>query len=108
MSTVVRMRSERDTVAHEPSSFRDRNGAVFYRDGAVLRGISAKALENFERLDAAPFYRSLTERGSIVATSRLPAEAAGEAGAGWAAVLEHASIPFISYPYEWTFGMLKD
>jgi hypothetical protein len=108
MSAVLRVRSERDAVALEPSSFRDRNGAVFYRDGAVLRGISAKALENFERLEAAPFYRKLIERGSIVATLRVPPEAAGEAGAGWAAVLEHAAIPFISYPYEWTFGMLKD
>jgi hypothetical protein len=108
MSAVLRVRSQRDAVALEPSSFRDRNGAVFYRDGVVLRGISAKALENFERLEAAPFYGKLIERGSIVATARVPPEAAGEASAGWAAVLEHAAIPFISYPYEWTFGMLKD
>jgi len=26
----------------------------------------------------------------------------------WAAVLAHDMIPFISYPYEWCFGMLKD
>jgi hypothetical protein len=26
----------------------------------------------------------------------------------WAAVLTHQIIPFISYPYEWSFGMLKD
>jgi hypothetical protein len=26
----------------------------------------------------------------------------------WAAVLTHQAIPFISYPYEWPFGMLKD
>jgi hypothetical protein len=27
---------------------------------------------------------------------------------GWSAVLEHESIPFVSYPYEWPFGMLRD
>ena len=31
------------------------------------------------------------------------------AGLGsFAAVLEHERIPFISYPYEWTFEMLRD
>jgi hypothetical protein len=26
----------------------------------------------------------------------------------WAAVIEHQSIPFVSYPSEWSFGMLSD
>jgi ribosomal protein L11 methylase PrmA len=29
-------------------------------------------------------------------------------GPTWAAFLKHDTIPFVSYPYEWTFGMLKD
>src|SRR4051812_23596712 len=89
----------------EPGSYRDRNGAVFYRDGRVFRGISEKALANFERLRAAPFFAELTEAGSIVRTET--ADGSGFPG-DWAAVLEHARVPFVSYPYEWTFGMLKD
>src|SRR4029079_19355321 len=27
---------------------------------------------------------------------------------GAAAVLEHERVPFVSYPYEWTFAMLRD
>jgi hypothetical protein len=91
----------------EPGSFRDRNGAVFYRDGEILRGISAKALSNWERLAAAPFFQEFTARGSIARTERLPADEARSFGE-WAAVLRHEKVPFISYPYEWTFGMLKD
>ena len=34
----------------------------------------------------------------------MPAEVAGK----YAAVIEHERIPFISYPYEWTFAMLRD
>ena len=26
----------------------------------------------------------------------------------WAAFIEHQRIPVVSYPYEWTFGMLRD
>jgi hypothetical protein len=89
----------------EPGSYRDRNGAVFYWNGSVYRGISEAALRNWGRLSAAPFFETFTAGGSIVRTER----AAGAPGAGkWAAVLQHARIPFISYPYEWTFGMLKD
>jgi hypothetical protein len=92
----------------EPGSYRDRNGVVFYRNGRVFRGISAKALANWERLSTASFFRELTALGSIVATSRTSRELEAQLGGDWAAVLEHARIPFVSYPYEWTFGMLKD
>ena len=30
------------------------------------------------------------------------------APAPWAGILEHDKVPFISYPYEWTFGMLRE
>ena len=26
----------------------------------------------------------------------------------WAGVLEHTRVPVVSYPYEWSFGMLRD
>ena len=29
-------------------------------------------------------------------------------GLEWAGVLEHEKVPFISYPYEWSFEMLRD
>ena len=102
------MASRIGPASAEPGSFRDRNGAVFYRDGEILRGISAKALADWELLRAAPFFEEWVERGGIVRTERLEgAEAAGTA-VEWAAVLRHEAVPFVSYPYEWTFGMLKD
>ena len=88
----------------EPGSFRDRNGTVFYRDGRVLRTLSPRALANWQRLSESPFFDLHRARGTIVETR--VADPAGLPDA--AAVLEHARIPFVSYPYEWTFGMLKD
>ena len=32
----------------------------------------------------------------------------GELREGAAAVLRHERVPFVSYPYEWSFGMLRD
>ena len=97
-----------EVVQLEPGSYRDRNGVVFYRDSRVFRGLSAKALANWERLSTAAFFREQIALGSIVATSRTLPQLEAELGGDWAAVLEHARIPFVSYPYEWTFGMLKD
>ena len=81
---------------------------VFYRDGAVFRGISAKALQDWEQLSASAFFRAGTAQGRIVATERVPPGVESRLRGEWAAVLEHARIPFVSYPYEWTFSMLKD
>lgn len=92
----------------EPSSYRDRNSTVFYQGQEIYRAISAEALANWERLSAAPFFHEFVARGRVVETERVAAPPLVEMGDGCAAVLRHVRIPFVSYPYEWTFGMLKD
>lgn len=96
-------------IEPEPGSFRDRSATVFYSQGQVFRALTPGALKEWERLSASAFFKRRIEAGSIVATERvtaedLPLDAAGD----YAAVLRHERIPFISYPYEWCFGMLKD
>jgi len=94
----------------EPGSFRDRNSRVFYGANAVFRGLGETALHEWEALSSTAFFpRSVTE-GKLVHTERIdPTEELTSALAGdWAAVLKHQIIPFVSYPYEWSFGMLKD
>jgi SAM-dependent methyltransferase len=92
----------------EPGSYRDRNGTVFYRGGEVFRGINAKALANWRRLTTTQFFQDFTKRGSIVRTELVDGPNWEIPGRPWAGVLRHDLIPFVSYPYEWTFGMLKD
>ena len=90
----------------EPGSFRDPQSRVFYVDGEVRRALSSVGLEDFEALAAT----GLLEDPRIIGTERiddLPALAGLLAGEV-AAVLRHEPVPFVSYPYEWTFSMLKD
>jgi hypothetical protein len=95
-------------MEREASSYRDRSGAVFYRDGRVFRYLGSRALANWLQLEQAPFFGRLRDEGRIVGT-RLIDPAREEIDLGhWAGVLEHERIPFVSYPYEWSFGMLKD
>ena len=92
----------------EPGSFRDRNNRVFYRDGLVYRSLSVSALEAWDRLAATKFFGPLMAAGKIIATERAQEPGLMDADGPWVGVLKHARIPFISYPYEWSFGMLKD
>ena len=87
----------------DPGSFRDRANRVYDNGVTVRRGINSDILEHWNRLREAPFFRGLTADGKVVAT-----ETCAGADDRWAAYLSHERIPFISYPYEWSFGMLKD
>jgi len=94
----------------EPGSFRDRNSRVFYGANAVFRGLGETALHEWEALSSTAFFPRSMAEGKLVHTERIdPTEELTSALAGdWAAVLKHQIIPFVSYPYEWSFGMLKD
>jgi hypothetical protein len=88
----------------DSGSFRDRDGKVFYADGGVYRALSKQALLDWRRLSATAFFKEGVEAGKIIRTE-LSAEL--EHGT-WEGVLVHERIPFVSYPYEWSFHMLKD
>ncbi len=91
----------------EPGSFRDPDGRVLYsEDNRVLRGLSEEGATAWRQLSRAAFFHRLTEHGSLIPT-RVAADIA-PATLGWAAVLEHDRVPFVSYPFEWSFGMLRD
>jgi SAM-dependent methyltransferase len=96
-------------TSYEPGSFRDPDSAVFRVDGKVLRGLSGRAADDWDRLRATDFFGRLTGSGQIVGTTAhegvAPASPRGEA---WARVLEHEPIPVVSYPYEWPFAMLRE
>jgi hypothetical protein len=91
-------------------SFRDRDGRVYHFQERIFRGLSESALETWRQLQAKPFYTRLAESGKVIGTRELPLEEnplPADVQAQWAGFLEHDPVPVISYPYEWTFSMLK-
>lgn len=89
----------------EPGSFRDPTNRVFHRDGEVLRGLDDRAARDWHSLAATAFFRSLLAEGKVCGTEELVPT---PVDVPWAAVLRHDRIPFVSHPYEWSFGMLRD
>jgi ribosomal protein L11 methylase PrmA len=99
-----------DPVA-DPASFRDPAGRVYRAGQCVLRSVSRQVADEFERVRESGVIDDLVARGWLIASE--PADAArlgalaGAAGDGVHAVIAHPRLPFISYPYEWTFSELK-
>ena len=72
----------------------------------MLRGLDGHAAASFSALSATRFFQRACESGDLVATE--VAEAAAPDGSAWALVLEHAAVPVVTYPHEWSFSMLQD
>jgi len=95
----------------EPGSFRDRHNVVFYSSDMVCRGLSQQAQANWEALHSKPFFDKFVKLGNLVQTESLDpttTNIAPHLKEDWHSFLKHKPISFISYPYEWSFGMLKD
>lgn len=97
-------------AAYDPGSFRDRNSRVFYSGDDVFRGLGPRAAREWEKLSATGFFRRFVRDGKVIATERVDSAelCAPPLSEEWAAVVKHQRIPFISYPYEWSFEMLRD
>lgn len=96
-------------LPYEPGSFRDRTARVFYYNGSVFRRLNQHAWHEWERLLSTSFFSRAVAEGKIVATEQAdPSELPKLEENFGQRVLKHETIPFVSYPYEWPFGMLKD
>ena len=117
------MTGEAETVALDPGSFRDPESRVLVGADGVYRVLSERGREDWRALAESATFARFTEAGSLVATEEcdaaaIPAGFASNGGAGAAlesaldggvaGVLRHERIPFVSYPYEWSFAMLRD
>jgi SAM-dependent methyltransferase len=93
----------------DPGSFRDWDSRVFYDDGRVLRALSPAGLESWHAVARSRFFAEAVAAGRVVETREVEDVDLGVVPLpGTAGVLEHERVPFVSYPYEWPFSMLKD
>lgn len=88
------------------ASFRDPSGFVFRRDGVLYRQVNRRYAEHFAALHASGLYDVLVAEGMLVAHERVDVESPRPEIA--AVLIRPEPVPFISYPYEWCFGQLRD
>jgi hypothetical protein len=94
-------------VAADAASFRDPGGTVYFRNGILLRQINGGAAQHdYEHLMRSGLYEALTGAGRLV--PHEPADFAQRYSDAAGVVIRPERVPFVSYPYEWCFGQLKD
>jgi ribosomal protein L11 methylase PrmA len=91
----------------DAGSFRDPSGRVYQAGGEIYRTVSRKAAEEFAHVRACGLLEQLIVEKKVVATEEVDHSVLKQAGIDTATVLRHERIPFVSYPYEWPFQLLK-
>ncbi len=81
---------------------RDLMERVFLWKGRVFRGFSADGWKNFSSIYESGVIEDLVHRNMIVETKK-----SDYSTDEFEVLLEHKRIEFITYPYEWTFEMIK-
>jgi hypothetical protein len=93
-------------LARHGSSFRDPSGFIFKRDGKLLRQVNQRYAADYSLLMSSGLYAKLIKAGLMVPHAEV-AEPPAEPGIAYK-VIQPDLLPFISYPYEWSFSQLKD
>ncbi len=91
----------------DPASYRDPAGHVFQIEDKIYRTVLPKGLANFSAVRENGGLNALVADGQVIDSVQVDPEVLGPDAPKEGLVVEHPRIPFISYPYEWTFGALK-
>lgn len=88
------------------ASFRDPSGFLFSRGGILYRQVNRKYEREYARLMESGLYGKLVKAGLLIPHQEVD-QAPAEDGAAFK-VIQPECVPFISYPYEWSFSQLQD
>ena len=89
----------------ENRSFRDRSGFLFYYENEIYRIINFSYKKQYEKFMNSELYQKLEEKNLIITHSEIENL---DIDCDYYKIIKPEKIPFISYPYEWSFSQLKD
>src|SRR5258706_1001297 len=87
------------------ASFRDPSGFLFSSGGVLYLQVNRAYEQEYTRLMESGLYEKLVKAGLLipdVEVEQTPAESETSFK-----IIQPERVPFISYPYEWSFGQLK-
>lgn len=83
------------------SSFRDPSGYIFIDEGIVKRTISPVYFKQYKALKKANIFETLSKAGLLISHTELSVS-------DDEIVIQPEQIPFITYPFEWSFNQYKE
>lgn len=96
----------RSEPEREGASFRDPSGFIFYHDGVPYRQVNQFYRQDFDQLLDSGLYQELAEGGLLLPHEEVDMRPPVPELAY--KVIRPEPVEFLSYPYEWCFGQLKD
>lgn len=92
-------------IRREPSSFRDPSGFVYYHSDSVFRQVNLKYKKHLDAFINSGLFDELINDKLLIPHTKV---ASGADDTQLYATYSAEKVPFISYPYEWTFSQLQD
>lgn len=89
-----------------PSSFRDPSGFMFGKNEVLYRQVNKVYSDNYRQTIDSGLFQALISEDLLIAHREIKENLSGVKD--HFITLQPEPIPFISYPWEWSFGMLKD
>jgi len=96
-----------EKIKIEDSSFRDNLGTIVYLNNRILRVINKSGKKNLDFINKSGLLESAVKKEFLIETKLLNPKKLPFFFSKYEYVLESNIIPYISYPYEWTFEQLK-
>ena len=91
-----------------PGSFRDPSGRVYQIEERVFRTVNQGVAADFEFVQSTGLIPKLVKEGHLLSAEKTQPDILGDVGARSAYVLEIPKLPFVSFPYEWSFSALRE
>lgn len=91
----------------DSASFRDPSGNVFFKNGQIRRVVFTPGAENYSKARDRGVFEHLFKKGLLISHRELSPDLE-DLPEGTVFHLVHPKLPMVSYPWEWTFSMLKD
>ena len=89
-----------------PASWRDPSGFIFYKERVIYRQVNQIFKEHFDHFISSGCYDHLVKKDLLIPHEVIKENLSGSKE--YYLTLKPEKIDFISYPYEWSFDMLKD
>lgn len=93
-------------VIPHPASYRDPSGFIFEKEAVLYRQVNRSFEKDFTAFTSNGCYDHLVKEGLLIPHQEIKENLTGSAD--WFTTLLPERVPFISYPWEWSFGMLKE
>jgi hypothetical protein len=96
------------SAVKNPGSFRDPAGFVFTHNKTVYRQVNKTGQTDYDYFMSSGLYDALVKAGLITEHREVKSLPSLPADGQRYKILQPTRVPFISYPYEWSFDQLRD